>query len=700
MPFQKGLTNSERNLLLTQVNHLKLMDSVITHAKDAILITEAEPQQIPGPRIVYVNTAFTAMTGYSAEDVLGKSPRILQGPKTDKNELKKMREAMLLWQPCEITILNYKKNGEEFWLNISISPVANEKGWFTHWISIERDVTKNKKLETEYNQIFQQVPDIICTVGIDGYFRKINPAMCKLMEYTEEELLSRPIVKLIHPEEQSKLMDSLETLNKGTDSYYFENRCITKSGKIKWLAWTSTPASDEGLIFTVAKDITDKKELEELFHKATNLAGIGAWEFDAVRKTVYWSEMTKIIHEVSADYNPILKSAIGFYKGPKERRLIKQKIKKAIESLVPFDFETQIITAKNNLRWVRVIGEPEFLIDGCTRIRGSFQDIDARKKSEIAAVELLKERNTILESIGDAFFAVDRNWKVTYWNHVAEKVLGKTKATMVDHMLWDVFSDSIGSHSHQQYQRAVNENSVIHFEDYYAPLEKWYGISAYPSGNGLSVYFKDITEKKASEALLIDSEKRYSDLFQLSPIPKWVFDFNTLEFLDVNQAAIAHYGYTKEEFLSMTIRDIRPADEMDQLENVLASEQLWAQFVKKGVFTHRKKSGELINVEIQSNNIFYKGRSAKIIIVNDITKDLAYIEAVESQNKKLMDISWMQSHLIRAPLARIMGLVDLVRTAGDDEDKNEMLDYLSQSANELDLVIKSITDKSKIEKNR
>ncbi len=146
---------------------------------------------------------------------------------------------------------------------------------------------------------------------------------------------------------------------------------------------------------------------------------------------------------------------------------------------VPFDFETQIITAKDNVKWVRVIGEPEFVAGECIRIRGSFQDIDTRKKSELEIAGLLRARNTILESIGDAFFAVDANWIVTYWNQVAERMLGKTKKSMLGNMLWDVFSDSMGSQSFKNYHMAIELGKVIQFEDYYPPLEKWYAISAH-----------------------------------------------------------------------------------------------------------------------------------------------------------------------------------------------------------------------------
>ena len=133
---------------------------------------------------------------------------------------------------------------------------------------------------------------------------------------------------------------------------------------------------------------------------------------------------------------------------------------------------------------------------------GSFQDINDRKVSEVALIETLKEKNTILESIDDAFFAIDQQWIVTYWNSQAEKQLGKSKDEMLGHSLWTVFPDSINKTSHLNYVHAIETNQVVRFERYYEPLSKWYDISAYPSERGLSVYFKDITERKQSEIRL------------------------------------------------------------------------------------------------------------------------------------------------------------------------------------------------------
>jgi PAS domain S-box-containing protein len=129
---------------------LRLLESVVVHAKDSIVITEAEPFDLPGPRIVYCNAAFTEATGYSQDEVLGKTPRILQGVDTDPKSRAKIRAALEQWKPIEIEVLNYKKDGTPFWVELSIVPVADERGWYTHWVSVQRDVTERKAaLEVE-----------------------------------------------------------------------------------------------------------------------------------------------------------------------------------------------------------------------------------------------------------------------------------------------------------------------------------------------------------------------------------------------------------------------------------------------------------------------------------------------------------------------------------------------------------------------
>ena len=126
---------------------LRLLESVVVHANDAVLITEAAPIDMPGPRIVYCNAAFTKTTGYTMAEVLGRTPRLLQSPNVDRAALARLRHALERWDSIEIELLNVRKDGTEFWVELSIVPVADEFGWFTHWVSVQRDITGRKRAE-------------------------------------------------------------------------------------------------------------------------------------------------------------------------------------------------------------------------------------------------------------------------------------------------------------------------------------------------------------------------------------------------------------------------------------------------------------------------------------------------------------------------------------------------------------------------
>lgn len=136
---------------------LRLMESVLLNTNDSVLITEGEPFNEPGPRILFANKAFTKMTGYSQEELIGKTPRILQNEYTDRKELDKHRKALENWESSDVTLLNTKKNGEKYWVNMRITPLANDKGSFTHFISIQRDVTDEKEAAIEKERMIKEL---------------------------------------------------------------------------------------------------------------------------------------------------------------------------------------------------------------------------------------------------------------------------------------------------------------------------------------------------------------------------------------------------------------------------------------------------------------------------------------------------------------------------------------------------------------
>ncbi len=250
---------------------------------------------------------------------------------------------------------------------------------------------KRKQLEQDLNQIFNFSPDVICIAGSNGYYKKVNPALSQLLEYTEDELLSTPMDHFVHPADREKTAKRFQNLGPGKAADYIENRLVSKSGKIYWLAWTATSGNKEGSYFCIAKDITEKKNLEHLLNEANRLARIGSWEYNVNERKLFWSDITKEIHGYDEDFTPDPTSNTEHVKPGRNKELLENAIATALESASGWDLEIQIITAKGEEKWVRTIGELEYYNGQPYRIYGSMQDIDARKRAE----EELRKSNEI-----------------------------------------------------------------------------------------------------------------------------------------------------------------------------------------------------------------------------------------------------------------------------------------------------------------
>lgn len=215
----------------------------------------------------------------------------------------------------------------------------------------------------------------------------------------------------------------------------------------------------------------------------------------------------------------------------------------------------------------------------------------------------------------------------------------------------------------------------------------------------------DITESKLAEIKLQEmhhelelnlqtlaiSEKKYSSLFQFSPLPMWVLDIDTLRFLDVNQAAVEHYGYSRNEFLSMTVKKLWKEADVEAFAQQVASKEETYSLVSE----HLTKAGNLIHVHIQSTMINFNGKNTRLILAEDITEKQKHIQAIEEQNKKLHEIAWVQSHVVRVPVARIIGLIELYKNYTNSEiDRQQLINNILISANELDSIIKEISGKT------
>jgi PAS domain S-box-containing protein len=154
-PFAGGMAAHLRDVTSRRKaqEQLRLLEGSISRLNDIVIITEAGPFSEPGPRIVFVNEAFERRTGYSRDEVVGRSPRFLQGPNTQRRALDQIRAALEEWRPARVDVINYNKNGEPYWVDLDVSPVWDKQRKLTHWVAVGRDVTERKLAEEKIQHL-------------------------------------------------------------------------------------------------------------------------------------------------------------------------------------------------------------------------------------------------------------------------------------------------------------------------------------------------------------------------------------------------------------------------------------------------------------------------------------------------------------------------------------------------------------------
>ncbi len=261
---------------------------------------------------------------------------------------------------------------------------------------------------------------ITSVTDANGVILDVNENFSAISGYSREELIGnthRIVNSYFHSREFWR--GFWKTLQNG-DVWQGEIRNKTRSGGFYWVQSTIIPHRNEkGEIeryFSIRTDITHEKiaqqrleTQQQMLEAMSELGRIGAWEVNLVEGSMYWSPMTKTIHELPQDHQPTLETSIGFYKEGEHRDAIIRAVEEGIETGKPFNLELKIVTAKGREMWMAAAGQSEFVDGKCVRLYGSFQDIDARKNAEIA---LLQSKSEL-----DKFFSLSLNFLAIANNH-------------------------------------------------------------------------------------------------------------------------------------------------------------------------------------------------------------------------------------------------------------------------------------------
>ncbi|ERM80739.1 hypothetical protein P872_21220 [Rhodonellum psychrophilum GCM71 = DSM 17998] len=581
---------------------------------------------------------------------------------------------------------------------------------------------KRKQQEEELHLFFQSAPEILAIVSPNRKFIKVNPAFCKLLGYSEEELTSQPFDNFINPKDlKATQFEFEETITGDRQANNFVNRLMTKSGSHKWISWNSSSIfGEEKLVFAFGRDITEKKELEDLLDKATSLAKIGTWDFnlkDNEQESQYWSEMSREILEVDSSFIPTFENGLSLFDEDSKNKLV-LAVNHLIETGENFDLELLLNTPKGNKKWTRCLGESERINGECIKIFGSFQDIHQLKSAEIESLKSLEEKNTILESIGDAFFALDKNYTVTYWNRLAETLLFTPREKVLGKNLWEVFSNAVHLPSFQNYARAMVERETVHFEDYYAPVAGWFEISAYPSNDGITVYFKNITERKIAEEQINRTNDRFEKVALATNDAIWDWDFETNQVNRTGEGFTKIFGYSNEEANNdgyFWQKKVHPKE----LQAVIHSQTLvfedphqnfWEKeyrflrknntyaFVYDRGFIVRDETGKAIRMIGASQDITYrKEYESSLKELNDELKK--HTRELEISNTELEQFAYVASHDLQEPLRMITSfLAQLEKKYAEqlDEKARQYIHFAVDGAKRMRQIILDLLQFSRV----
>ncbi len=292
---------------------LRLMVGAMAHLRDAILITEAEPLELPGPRIVYANPAFERLSGYAQKDLLGHTPRILQGPDTDPLALAAIGRALRAGQPIRQQLLNYTRSGEPYRVEVDIAPLRGPQGTYTHFVAVQRDVSEQALLQQQLAHVNDRLlrvlkgsNDAAWDWDIPRGSIYLSPRWFEMLGYAPDEIGDAQQadwwLTLVHPDELNYVQSFLaQVLAEGPDIYDGEFSMRHRNGHYVTVHCRGYIERDgAGLPVRVSGANTDltqrlqiQRELERETQRLENIirgTGAGTWQLDLDNSTAVYDE--------------------------------------------------------------------------------------------------------------------------------------------------------------------------------------------------------------------------------------------------------------------------------------------------------------------------------------------------------------------------------------------------------------------------
>ncbi len=490
-----------------------------------------------------------------------------------------------------------------FWFEVSIG--KNGK--------LIQVIGKNSLLESKVEEIMNGITDPFFALDFKGNYTFINKAAKQKQGFDKLGLAGDNLFEVYPDYKVSTLGIEIQNAIKNKKPKNFE---VFDTFFEKWQD-VSINIIERGVTIHI-KDASERKKNENVLFKTkqfleeTNeVASIGGWDLDTRTGTVYWSDITREIHEAAADYTPNLKSAINFYKEGDSRKKITEAVTICMESGVGWDLELQIITVKGNEKWVRAMGKPEMEDGECTRIYGTFQDITDKVLADIMSVNERTLLKTILNNIPVNVYIKDSYSKKIFVNNKEMEYMGVTdEAEILGKSDFDLYPMDTALLSVEEDQEVMKTSvAIINRETYNVKNDKtgsWFLTSKIPLLNekkeitGIIGLSYDITDRKLFEEKIALGEQNFSTIFETVHKSLALLNPTDGSFVKVNNAIANLFGYTQDELIHISLQTLsHPDDRHKNIKSEAAKKMLDGDV--ETITTEKRyirKNGDIINVNL------------------------------------------------------------------------------------------------------
>jgi PAS domain S-box-containing protein len=439
------------------------------------------------------------------------------------------------------------------------SPVFDKNGEIMEWIGVCIDITERKKTEEvikdnekRFRELIESLPQLFWTCRVDGPCDYLSKQWVDYTGVPEEEQLGYRWLEQLHPEDRDKTVAEWMEKVKTGESFDMEFRIRRNDGIYHWFKTRAVPMRDsDGSIVKWFGSNTDfeeikkaeeqlknfSKELEQKVDERTkelqistkkldetsSIARVGGWELDLKKNEMYWSDLVKQIHEVDPDYHPTLRDGINFFV-PEAVPVISEAMKNTINEGEPFNIELQLLTARKNVKWVRIVGKAYRENDEIVKIGGMFQDINERKLAEIESLRkseqlqmLSNELENIIDSIPGLVFYKDTNNRYIRVNKYICDAHKMSKKQLEGLSLNDLYpKEQAQAYYEDDLQVIRSHQSKINIDEPWG--DRWVSTSKIPYLNetgeviGVIGVSMDVTERRLAEEELKNHRDHLEEL--------------------------------------------------------------------------------------------------------------------------------------------------------------------------------------------